>query len=47
MGGEGGNATDVVGQRGVSRYAITAVIRSTYPLVPNMLRERDTPYAVS
>jgi hypothetical protein len=44
MGGEGGNATDVVGQRGVSRYARTAVIRSTYPVVP---RERDTPYAVS
>lgn len=30
MGGEGGNANDVVGQGGVSRYARTAVIRSRF-----------------
>ena len=33
MGGEGGNATDVVG-RGVGSYARTAVIRSTYIWFP-------------
>lgn len=34
MGGEGGNATDVVGRGGVGSYARTAVIRSTYSWFP-------------